>query len=403
MGADIRPGRPAPRRLPPRGLDLGRLAPPKAWIWRVRRLTLGAAKGGTALVIVLIPALCLALLLAGCRDDSPVYNTRFLAFGTLMDLSIVGVGLEEAERASQLQDPEFQFMHQAWHAWDPGPMGRVNTLLATGKPFAAPPCILPLVRQSQELAARSDHLFNPAIGHLVDLWGFHADAPERRAPPDKARIDALVRANPLMSDIEVDGILLRGKNPAVKLDFGAIGKGYGIDLAIAHLRELGIHHAIVNAGGDLRAIGNRDGQPWRIAVRSPGGGGVLAILQVSGDESIFTSGDYERNFTHEGKNYHHVIDPRTGWPAEGAHSVTVIHGDATTADAAATALLVAGPARWHEIAQAMGIRSVLLIDQAGRYHMDPSMAARVEILDRHPEIIISPPLAGDTAGRQAGS
>lgn len=336
--------------------------------------------------------LLLLALLAGCRQETPVYTTRFHAFGTLVDLSLVGVKQQEAEHAGEQIKRDFEFMHRAWHAWEPGPMGRVNQELATGKTFASPPSLLPLVRRSKELAALSDNLFNPSIGHLIDQWGFHTDSPVCRPPPPPASIRKLVRANPRMSDITLDGILLRSKNPAVKLDFGAIGKGYGIDLAIDHLRELGIDDAMVNAGGDLRAIGDRSGQPWRIAVRRPTGSGVFAILQIQGDESVFTSGDYDRNFVYEGTSYHHIIDPRTGYPAGGTRSVTVVHTDATTADAAATALFVAGPERWHEIAQRMGIEYVLLVDHTGTVHMNPAMRDRIEMLDQNVTILISAPL-----------
>jgi len=334
----------------------------------------------------------LLALLAGCRQETPVYNTRFHAFGTLIDLSLVGVKQQEAERAGELLKSDFEFMHRAWHAWEPGPLGRVNQELATGKTFASPPSLLPLVRRSQELAALSDNLFNPTIGHLIDLWGFHTDSPVCRPPPSRARILELVKANPQMSDITLDGILLHSKNPAVKLDFGAIAKGYGIDLAVEHLRQFGIHDAMVNAGGDLRAIGDRSGQPWRIAVRRPTGSGVFAILHVKGDESVFTSGDYDRNFVYEGTSYHHIIDPRTGYPAGGTRSVTVVHRDATTADAAATALFVAGPKRWHEIARRMGIRYVLLVDHTGKVHMNPAMQERIELLDQNITVMISAPL-----------
>lgn len=339
-----------------------------------------------------------AVLLAGCRNETPVYTTRFLAFGTLIDLSIVGVNREEAERASQLVDHDFQFMHLAWHAWEPGPMGRVNQLLAEGEPFSAPPSVLPLINKSLVYAELSGNLFNPAIGHLVDLWGFHSDSPECRPPPSTKEIQRLVAANPRMSDIHVDGMMMRSDNPSVKLDFGAIGKGYGIDLAVQHLRDLGIHNAILNAGGDLRAIGDRDGQPWRIAIRRPTGG-VLAIIEVSGDESVFTSGDYERNFIYEGKTYHHIIDPRSGWPAVGTRSVTVIHTDATTADAAATALFVAGPENWYEVAKRMGIGYVLLLGSDGIVRMNPEMAERVEFMDKDVDIELSPPLSAPPTQR----
>ena len=347
--------------------------------------------GGSRRPVLAWMVLLLLALPWGCRHEHPVYNTRFLAFGTLMDLSLVGIDQQEAEQVTRWLEQDFGFMHRAWHAWDPGPMGRVNRQLAEGRRFAAPPSILPLLHRSRTLSEASGHLFNPAIGHLVDLWGFHSDAPECRPPPPEQEIAALVQANPRMDDIQVDGFMLQGRNPHVKLDFGAIGKGYGIDLAIEHLRELGIRNALINAGGDLRAIGSRGGRPWRIAVRNPTGG-VFAILEVSGDESVFTSGDYERNFVYSGKTYHHIIDPRTGWPAEGTRSVTVVHGEATTADAAATALFVAGPELWHQTARRMGIRYVLMLDADGVVHMNPAMAARVELLDKEAILAISPPL-----------
>lgn len=335
----------------------------------------------------------LPLLLLGCREESPVYNRQFEAFGGPLDLSIVGVRRDLAETAARAVEADFKFMEQSWGRPDTPTLDRVNQGLPTGKPFAAPPCLLPLLLKSQELAAKSDNLFNPAIGKLIDLWGFASGGPARRSPPDKAKIQALVKAQPLLSQIKVDGILLEGQNPQLKLDFEGISRGYGIDLAIAHLRDLGIHNAQVNAGGDLRAIGTRDGQSWPVAIRNPVGGGVLAILQISGDESVFTAGDYEHNFTYKGKTYHHYLDPGTGWPAEGTRLVTVIHEDATSADAAASALMIAGPERWHATARALGVRSALLIDQQGRIFMDPAMARRVELLDRNAEVIQTPPLS----------
>ena len=252
--------------------------------------------------------------------------------------------------------------------------------------------ILPLVKVGQSLSARSHHLFNPAVGHLIDAWGFHNDDPEGHRPPPEALIQELVRNNPRMSDIKVEGINLQSSNPSVKLDFGAFGKGYGIDLAVTHLKELGIENAILNAGGDLRAFGSRNGIPWNIAIRRPDGAGVIATIKVSGDESVFTSGDYERFFSWNGKRYHHIIDPRTGYPAEGTRSVTVIHPDSTTADAAATALFIAGPDMWHEIARDMGIEFVMLIDSKGIIHMTPEMQERLELLDTDRKTILSPPL-----------
>jgi len=324
-----------------------------------------------------ILTLLAALALAGCEKNEPVHNSRFLAFGTLTDVSIVGVPREKALAAVESLEQDFSIMNRAWHAWAPGPLTYTNKLLSEGRRFAVPPSVLVLMRKSAVLARQSDNLFNPAIGRLIRLWGFQRDTLDNWQPPDEEAVRKLVEANPTMDDIEIDGIHARSRNPEVQLDFGAVGKGYGIDLAIEHLREMGIENAIVNSGGDLRAIGSRGGHPWRIAIRGASGAGILGFLYVSGDESVFTSGNYERNYLWKGKVYHHIIDPRSGNPARGTRSVTVIHKSAIVADAAATALFVAGPDGWQAVAERMGIHDVLLVDDRGVAHVTPWLAERL--------------------------
>jgi thiamine biosynthesis lipoprotein len=343
-----------------------------------------------------VPAWTLVLtltLFAGCRDETPVVSARFIAFDTPIDVSIVGIGRTDAERAAQLLEQDFSFMDSAWHAWDPGPLGRVNQLLPTEKAFVAPPSIMPLVRLSQTLYEQTGGLFNPAIGHLNHLWGFHGDDLKGLRPPDAREIRRLVDANPGMDDIHIDALTLRSTNPAVDLDFSAVTKGYGIDLAVDHLRELGVRNAMVSAGGTVRIIGERSGQPWRITVRRPSGSGVLAVLQLRGDESIATVAGYEHQFVFEGKTYHQPLDPRTGYPATGAQGVTVIHDNAAMAEGAANALFIAGPKDWFEVAQRLGVRYVLMVDHAGGIVMDPAMAKRVEFVDKGQLIRESPPLS----------
>lgn len=334
----------------------------------------------------------LLFLLWRSTPDLPVHNERFMAFGTLMDVSIVGASEQLSESAVAQLEKDFEEMHHLWHAWNPGPLGRVNQLLAQGETFSAPTSVLPLIEVGQQLAENSDNLFNPAIGHLVNVWGFHKSSLGQQTPPSEATIKKLLEQNPRMSDLSIDGYKLSTSNTSVKLDFGAFGKGFGIDRAIEALRDMGIKNAIINAGGDLRAIGSRAGTPWRIAIKRPTGTGVLGVIKTDTDESIFTSGDYERNYVYQGRRYHHIIDPRTGYPAAGVSSVTVIHSDATTADAAATALFVAGPDQWHRVARKMGIRYVLMIDSQGTLYMNPAMQKRIELLPSDNKIIISPPL-----------
>ena len=326
------------------------------------------------------------LLLAACSRPPAEQHDSQLVFGTLVDVTLYGVDDATAQQAFRQLREDFKLMHFMWHPWKPGPLGRTNELLALQAPFSANPSILPLIEKSLPLTQASDHLYNPAIGKLLDLWGFHSDEPPKGPPPDPQAIAALVAANPRLEDIEIQGVVMRGTNPAVKLDFGAMAKGLAIDRGIEALKALGVRHGVINAGGDLKVIGRHGERPWRVGIRHPRGEGVLAVLDVNDGEAVFTSGDYERYFVWEGKRYHHILDPRTGYPAEGTQSVTVIHPDAATADAAATALFVAGPTLWPKIARQMGIEEVLLVDAQGEIHMTPAMQARARFA-RKPETV----------------
>jgi FAD:protein FMN transferase len=363
-----------------------------------------AVRRGGRVAAVLLAAL-LAALLAGCRGaETPVYTTQFVAFDSAVDLSIVGKLKEDAEAAAAEVEQDFLFLDYATHAWEPGPMVRVNELLPSGEPFAAPPSLLPLLRQSQALALQSGNLFNPAVGHLMRLWGFHTLEPECRPPPQDGAIARLVGAAPSMADLYLDGFMLQSDNPAVRLDFDGIALGYAMDLAMDNLRARGVRHALLNRGSDVRAIGNRAGRPWRVPVRRGSGSGVLGIIDVAGDAAVFTRGEHQRNFIYEGQVYHDIIDPRSGRPARGWQAVTVLHeGSAAVAEAAATALMVAGPADWREVAQRLDLRYVLLIDDAGTVHMTPDMAARMELIDQRADVAVSEPLVPSPTAQEPGA
>jgi thiamine biosynthesis lipoprotein len=334
----------------------------------------------------------LVLLLSACaKREEPLYQQQLLTFGTIVEISIWGAEKGLAQQASSQIGEDLQQMHNDWHAWHDSPLVRMNQALSVGASATVPASILPLVQKSIALSRASEGMFNPAMGRLIKLWGFEQDDLPSGPPPDPAAIAALTKQHPGMDDLILDGGRLRSTNPAVQLDFGAIAKGHGVDLAITRLRELGIQNAIINAGGNLRAIGKHGDRPWRIGIRNPRGEGVLASIETRGDESILTSGDYERFYEYQGKRYHHIIDPRSGYPVTGVISVTVIADDAATADAASTALFVAGPQRWREIAKKLGVTQVMLIDGQGRMVVTPAMAKRVRFeVDPSPKVTVAP-------------
>ncbi|MEN8204585.1 MAG: FAD:protein FMN transferase [Pseudomonadota bacterium] len=338
--------------------------------------------------------LLLALAVSGCEQPKdPVFHDQFFAFGTLVEVSLYGVEPQRAESISKVIEKDFMDMHANWHAWQPGKLSSLNKHLANLEPTTIDPSILPLIREAGRLSQLSGGLFNPVIGNLVALWGFHDNALPVGTLPDSTRIRELVEQAPVVSNISIDDALITTVNPSVAYDLGGFAKGYAIDRAIDRLRTSDVQNAIVNAGGDLRVIGQHGDRPWRIGIRHPRDNSILASIEVSGDASVFTSGDYERFFEVDGNHYHHIIDPRTGYPASSTTSVTVIHSDAATADAAATALFVAGPDQWLSTAQNMGIRQVMLIDKQGTIHMNPEMRSRIQFEPGlNAEISLSAPL-----------
>lgn len=338
------------------------------------------------LLALVAAALFVALFLGAARSArvEPVHRETLYVFGTLVEIEIRGEASETAQEATAEIGQLLQDLHDAWHAWRPGTLGTLNGAIAQGKGLAVDDRLADVLRKGQRLSCESDGLFDPAIGGLIGLWGFHADTPPEGAPPAPARIDALLAANPRMTDLRFDGPVVASTNPAVQLDLGGFAKGAALDLAAARLRDLGIDNAVLNAGGDVNVLGTHGDRPWRVAIRDPFVWGAVAALSLRPGEVLYTSGNYERYFEHEGARFAHIIDPRTGYPVQEIVSVSVLDTDGARADAAATALSVAGPADWPRIAAAMGVSAVLVITDAGTLMATPQMAERLDPLGANP-------------------
>ena len=323
--------------------------------------------------------LLLSLAANACsQHNSEAFHDQFFAFGTLIDLTLYGVDPAAASQASELIEQDFRNMHGNWHAWKTSALTRINTQLASRETAIADHSLLPMIKEANRLSQLSNGLFNPVIGELISLWGFHDNPLPIGTVPDKDLLKKLVAQRPSADDITIEGNRISSRNPAARYDLGAFAKGYAIDRAIERLQELGISNAIVNAGGDLRAIGRHGDRPWRIGIRHPRQAAILASVEIDGDTSVFTSGDYERFFEVDGIRHHHIIDPRSGYPADRTASVTVIYNNAATADAAATALFVAGPDEWLAVARDMGISLVMLVGTDGVIYMNPAMQSRMQ-------------------------
>lgn len=338
----------------------------------------------------LIPfILLLSLLVSGCGDSESARQAKFYAFGTEIDVSLYGVDADTAANTVDALEQAFNNVNDTWHAWQPSTLTRINQAIARGETINIKPEVAAVIAEAATYARESQHLFNPAAGKLFEIWGFHQDNWfESRPPPSQNEIKAWLNSAPTMENIQIQNGVLKSRNKAVKLGFGGFAKGTAVDTAIEALKMQGISNAIINIGGDLRAIGRHGDRPWRIGIRHPRKeGGMLASVAIKDDESVFTSGDYERYFAYEGKRYPHILDPRTGYPARDNISVTVIHRQAARADAAATALVVAGK-DWPQIAASLGIDHVMLMRADGQIEMTPAMAEQVRLSDPEQDPLI---------------
>lgn len=330
--------------------------------------------------------LIFVFLSSACQQQKRTHHDTFLVFGTIINVTLLNIDDATAEKAFRHIREDLKIMHSIWHVWEPGSLMRTNSLLAYTKEFSAPPSVLELVHVAKKLAIQSEHLFNPAIGKLIALWGFHSHNRPEFIPSDE-EIKALLKLNPTLENISIRGVRMNNTNPAVKIDLGGVAKGFAIDRLLNYLKTQGINNALIDTGGDLKVIGKHHERAWKIAIRDPRADPkkketIVASLELKDNEAAFTSGDYERYFKNkknDDKHFHHIIDPRTGYPATGTQSVTVLHEDAATADAAATALFIAGPTQWTKIAKRMNIKHVLLIDEKGNIHLSFAMKDRIKL------------------------
>lgn len=331
---------------------------------------------------IAILASCLTLLLAACADR--LHKQQSFVFGTLVEITIYGERPDKARQATDRVLRDFDQMHQALHAWQPGELETLNAVLAHAQPgqparLSLSPRLASMLQDATRLSERSEGLFNPAIGQLVRLWGFHSDAFEPRLPDPRA-IERLVAAHPSMRELRIEGNRAEAENPALRLDLGGYAKGYALDQAAATLKSLGVRNALINIGGNILALGSKGGTPWSVGIQHPRRAGALAKLELHDGEAIGTSGDYQRYFEVAGKRYCHLIDPRTGWPATATQAVTVIaRGEhaGTLSDVASKPLFIAGAVDWPRLARKMGVREVLFIAADGSLGATPSMWSRL--------------------------
>lgn len=276
------------------------------------------------------------------------YSGERFIMDTLIQITVYSENEAKGQKAlkeafgafERIHDTTNRFQKNGQTATASNDVVKINENAGT-KPVAVSADTINMIERSHYFAGSSGGAFDVSVGPVMDLWGFGKS--EQQVPSDEEinRALSLVDYNKVQVDPSNMTVFLT--KPGMSLDLGGVAKGYATDEAVKALKEAGIQHAIINAGGNVYALGDKpDGSPWRVGVQDPRGEkSIIGILYVK-DRAVVTSGDYQRYFEQEGVRYHHIIDPTTGKQARDVMQTTVVTDSATDADILSTSLFVLG-------------------------------------------------------------
>jgi FAD:protein FMN transferase len=278
----------------------------------------------------------------------------------------------EARRLIEAGMAEMDRIDAAMSTYRPEtPISRVNREAAMG-PVAVSRELYDLVARSAELSRRSDGAFDITFDSVGQLYDFRG----RRRPDDAAIAKALPEINYRHVVLGNPELTIRFTVPGTRINLGGIAKGYICERVTDILRQAGVLHAMVTAGGDTRLLGDRRGKPWMVGVQHPDRSNRWVTRLPLKDEAISTSGDYERFFDEDGVRYHHILDPASGKSARGLRSVSIIGPDATLTDGLSTAVFVMGAARGMALVEDTPGYDAVLISAEGHVTYSRGLQAR---------------------------
>jgi thiamine biosynthesis lipoprotein len=257
---------------------------------------------------------------------------------------------------------EYRRVDDAMSTYKPdSEISRVNAHAAEG-PMVISDDLFDLVERSLELSVASGGAFDITYDSVGYLYDFRA----RQRPTDEEIEQRLGAVDYRHVVLDKERRTIFFKTAGVRINLGGIAKGWVVERGAAMLRARGVEHALLNAGGDTRVLGDRRGQPWVVGIRHPRIADQVVTRLPLIDEAISTSGDYERYFEEDGRRYHHILNPATGRPTEGVLTVTVIGPDGTLTDGLDTAIFVLGVEKGLELIEAYPAYETIIVDASGK-------------------------------------
>jgi thiamine biosynthesis lipoprotein len=320
--------------------------------------------------------------LAPGQPSPRAFARTFPVMGTDVTFTAWTSDPPHAERAFAVAYAEIQRIERLMTDWErPGQpesdIVRINK--AAGKAAVeVSPETIEVIEKSLEMSRLSHGAFDITFAAMKGLWRFDEDM-ERKLPP----ADEIARRRKLIDWTKVivnrKARTVRLREAGMRMGLGGIAKGYAVDRCAAVLRAQGLTDFMVKAGGDLFCAGSKSGQSWMVGVRDPRGGpnDIIAKMPIR-DHAFSTAGDYERGYVLDGKRYHHIIDPKTGYPATASREVTIFAPTAFDADALDDAVFILGPKKGLELVESMPGCAALIVDAHNQVWMSKSLEGKLE-------------------------
>jgi len=297
-----------------------------------------------------------------------------LMMGTEVEIIAQGKNQNQLEQAVEKGFKEIKRLEQKLSRFQNHSLVSQINLQAGKSPVPVDEEVFYLLKTAKEICQESGGAFDPTILPALELWKFNQKNPQ---PPSSAEIKKrlkLVGCENLILDEEKKTAYL--VKPGMAIDLGGIAKGYASDRVVKVLEENRVEAGIVNVGGDLRVFG-AGGKGFAIGIRHPSKKNQIIAKIYLKDSAIATSGDYERYFIFQGERYSHILDPRSGYPARGERSVSVLAEKGILADAWATALFVLGSEKGMELVKAHPELEAVFIDADGTRKISPGLKGKI--------------------------
>jgi thiamine biosynthesis lipoprotein len=321
--------------------------------------------------VVVFPVFVTVLIRSGdvAAELLQYADTRPL-MGTLVSMTVEGPRRDVLEQGVNDAYREMSRLSDMMNHYNPDSVVSEINRQAGAQPVTVPRELMEVLAMARRVSERSEGAFDITVGSLK-VWRFNPEDPAMPSPDEIRHALPLVNFRHVILNEKNRTVLL--KQYGMRIDLGGIAKLYILDAGMQVLKQRGITHAMINGGGDVAVMGSHRGRPWRIGIRHPRAGDVLLGTVELTQGWVVTSGDYERYFFRDGKRYHHILDPRTGYPTEGPQQVTLVANDIGRVNGYSLAIMVRGT-EWGRtlIAQTPGL-SGLIVDHAGQLWSSPGM------------------------------